>query len=287
MGRITAQLSKDFYSDLVHIFWQSPYYRGDKTTFNFNTISSAMDSFLNDDDEYEDIINDTDWDTESETTIGGTNSGNGTYQTGQLSGTSTNWSSTTNSNTRYLNASISPGDGSFSGEFNETRNKEGKIKGIKGNWKQHRQWKRDKVAWFFKYAQYCAAMANNDTFYRYIAEFERQMTRHNERFDTYNDDYNSQMTRHNERFDTYNDDYNQRMQRQYEQQLRFNNMASDKDQGVYMNPNMKEDRYWGNERWGQAAFDVSMEETNKVNKIIRRIRNPINWERRAFDASDD
>ncbi|MDX5979642.1 hypothetical protein [Vreelandella alkaliphila] len=59
---------------------------------------------------------------------------------------------------------------------------------------------------------------------------------------------------------------------------RWNDIASDRDRGVYMNPNMKEDRYKDHsESVSRAAFDVSMEETNKVEAVKSRMRNPVDW----------
>ena len=60
--------------------------------------------------------------------------------------------------------------------------------------------------------------------------------------------------------------------------IRLNSMASDRDQGIYMNPNMIENRHKGSETAGQAAFDVSMEEAGKVDQVRERVRNPIKWE---------
>lgn len=361
MGSITAQLSQNFYSDLVHIFWQSPYYRGDKTNFDFDTVAAAMDSFLNDDVEYEDVVNNEDWVTSNTTNITGSAEGMGSYADGSITGTSSGWMSS--SDTRNYDQTVSPGDGNFSNTSEGTETATGKVAGIKGSWKQNRQWKRDKVAWFFKYAQFCATMANNKTLSDFIEEFGTQYTEqnsnfttqmdklnsrlnqhtqdisarldtHNTQFNGYVDDYNRQMkrstdsfddykgdfnyemqamtaehaklnslagdeelgifvnpnegrfleeyryqmNRHNTHFEQRNDDYNTRMQTQYEQQLRFNNMASDKDQGVYFNPNLKDDRYKGNFATSQAAFDVSMEDSEKVEKVKDRMRNPINWD---------
>lgn len=161
MNNITEELSKDLYTDLVYIFWHSPYYRSTVTSPNFEDVSRALKDFLNNDGEYKDELS--------------------------------------------------------SGGIDSTNTSE---------WSENNQWKRDKVDWFFQYANFCANMANRYSFERY------------------------------------------------------NNMASDKDQGIYQNPNMKEDRY-GHDRAmvEQASFDSAMESSRKVLEVAKRLKDPIDWDK--------